>query len=235
MIRPVIMAAGEGRRMGLQETSKVMLSVDRLRPMIGNIAMTLLGMSYKSRDINVIVGHKSEQIINYLGTDISFCHQSKIGNPTDGVREWLEACELTENPDLVAYLNADDSPWLDRNDLQNLFRYCDDHDTEGMLLTSHYEPGQHKIGFIQQEYRIVDSSEAWSNPALRVGGAFVVRANKFYNYINQTDGNIVNYFADKEFDKDLVLSVVDRQPRNCINTQDALFAARSLYHTRHRR
>ncbi|MFC2709531.1 MAG: hypothetical protein ACFN21_02390 [Candidatus Saccharibacteria bacterium] len=28
MIRPVVMAAGEGRRMGLQETSKVMLSVD---------------------------------------------------------------------------------------------------------------------------------------------------------------------------------------------------------------
>ena len=69
MIRPVVMAAGEGRRMGLQETSKVMLSVDGVRPMIGNIAMTLLNMGYKSRDINVVVGHKSEQIVDYLGTD----------------------------------------------------------------------------------------------------------------------------------------------------------------------
>ena len=72
MIRPVVMAAGEGRRMGLQETSKVMLSVDGVRPMIGNIAMTLLNMGYKSRDINVVVGHKSEQIVDYLGTDMSF-------------------------------------------------------------------------------------------------------------------------------------------------------------------
>lgn len=234
MIRPVVMAAGEGRRMGLQETSKAMLSVDKLRPMIGNIAMTLLGMSYKSRDINVIVGHKSEQIINYLGTDISFCHQSKIGNPTDGVREWLEMRGMTEYPGLIAYLNADDSPWIDKEDLQDLFRRCDGCGTEGMLLTSYYEPGQHKNGFIQKENRIISSSGAHGDSVLRVGGAFIIQASRFYSYINQTDGNIVNYFADKEFDKDLVLSVVDRRPRNCINTQDALFAARSLYHTRHK-
>lgn len=89
MIRPVVMAAGEGRRMGLQETSKVMLSVDGVRPMIGNIAMTLLNMVYKSRDINVIVGHKSEQIVDYLGTDMSFCNQlisSRVNPASDSLK-----------------------------------------------------------------------------------------------------------------------------------------------------
>ena len=232
VIRPVIMAAGEGRRMGLQETSKVMLSVDGVRPMIGNITMTLLNMSYKPRDINVIVGHKSEQIVDYLGTDMSFFSQSKIGDPTDGIREWIESNELTESANLVAYLNADDSPWLDKGDLQELFRRCADYNSEGMLLTSHYEPGQHKLGFIQKEDRIVSSSDAWSNQAFRVGGAFVVRASNFYDYISQTGGNIVNYFANNDFNENPVLSVIDRQPRNCINTRDALFAARSLYYVR---
>ena len=232
MIRPVVMAAGEGRRMGLQETSKVMLSVDGVRPMIGNIAMTLLNMGYKSRDINVVVGHESEQIVDYLGTDMSFCNQSKPGDPTDGIREWIESNELTEDSGLVAYLNADDSPWLDKSDLQKLFRRCDNYDSEGMLLTLYYEPGQHKFGFIQKEDRVVSSSDACNYRAFRVGGAFIVRASKFYDYIDQTGGNVVNYFTNKDFSEDLVLSAIDRQPRNYINTQDALFTARSLYYAR---
>ena len=95
-----------------------------------------------------------------------------------------------------------------------------------MLLTLYYEPGQHKFGFIQKEDRVVSSSDACNHRAFRVGGAFIVRASKFYDYIDQTGGNVVNYFTNKDFSEDLVLSAIDRQPRNCINTQDALFYAR---------
>lgn len=57
--------------------------------MIGNIAMTLLNMGYKSRDINVVVGHKSEQIVDYLGTDMSFYNQlisSRVNPASDSLK-----------------------------------------------------------------------------------------------------------------------------------------------------
>lgn len=234
MIRPLILAAGEGKRMRLQETPKPLVSVDGRAPLLGNAAMRYLNLGYKTEQIAVMVGHMADKIKGYLDGNFGYYTQEIIGDPTDGLTSWLRDVEEREGSlsGQVAVFNCDDAAWLNESDMSQLMNACDAHDVEGIMLSSVYELGQHKFGFINNNARIIQTCEGFSGAAGYIAGFFIVDAAKFLKYIEESDGksrNIVTYFHDRDLAVDETIAVVDHVPRVCVNTRDALFHARNIY------
>jgi NDP-sugar pyrophosphorylase family protein len=234
VIRPLILAAGEGKRMELQETPKPLVSVDGHVPLTGNAAMKFLNLGYKTEQVSVMVGYMADRIKGYLGGNFDYYAQEIIGDPTDGLTAWLRDIEKREGilSGQVSVLNCDDAAWLNENDASQLMRACDEYDTEGIMLSSVYEPAQHKFGFIPNNARVAQTCEGFSSAAGYVAGFFVINATKFLDYIEKSCGkprNIVTYFHDRDLAADETITVVDDSPRICVNTRDALFHARNIY------
>lgn len=234
MIHPIIMAAGEGRRMALQETSKVMLSVDGRYPLVGNAALRFLHAGFKAEEITITVGAHKEQIKEYLGDSFAYYDQIVIGDPTDGLIDWIteRGLDTGDERQLVAVMNADDSCWNNEEDVRSLLTTCSNNGCEGILLTKSYEPGQHKIGFIPGGTSTVRATTtSYTNDAGYVAGFFVIHPTHFSHFIseNRTEKkNIVNYLAYRHSIGETVVTAVDNQPRVAVNTRDALFYARHI-------
>lgn len=234
MIRPLILAAGEGKRMELRGMPKPLVSVDGLVPLIGNAAARYLSLGYRESQVTVMVGHMADRITSYLGDDFDYHNQEIIGDPTDGLISWLSEAKKKDQglPDKVSVLNCDDAAWVQPNDMQRLMRDCDTHKVEGIMLSSVYELGQHKFGFINNNSRIIQTCEGFSRGAGYVAGFFVVDAAKFLDYIEYGEGerkNIVTYFSSRDLTSEETIAVINHSPRVCVNTRDALFRARSIY------
>ena len=239
MIAPLILAAGEGRRMHLQETSKVMLSVDRVTPLIGNAAIRFLSNGYTPGEISVMTGAYRDQVIDYLDDDFKFYEQQSIGDPTDGLMQWIREISLEETsnnaPYLVAVMNADDACWNTTRLTQDLLNACSSNGAEGILLSTSYEHGQHKTGFFNNNSTLLATNDGYHSNASYAAGLFIIDPSKFSAYIDQCKPgmvrNVVTYFRDHT-DKRSVIAHTDPQPRVCVNTREALFYARHIYDQR---
>lgn len=235
MIRPFLQAGGHGRRMQQPDIQKTMLSVDGIYPLIGNAVMRFMGLGFAPHDMTIMVGHKGHQVIDYLGEDsgFNFYHQDKVGDPTDGMMDWItNECsdEWGENT-MVSVANVDDAGWFTSDNVQKLLTMCDHSSREGLLLTTRYQVGQHKYGFIVGQHEVLDCVEGFDQDAAYIGGLFVIKPQQFADAYHEAGGalNVVTYFAQKDPTVSPVVHVTDEQPRVCVNTPEALAEARHIY------
>ncbi len=225
---PLILAAGKGERLGFTTIPKPMASIDKMRPIIGSIVSELLGMNYRAQDIGIVVGHKKEAIIDYLGYGYRYIVQKNLGSPINGVIDYTE--ENCDNNLLV--IHADDSGWLKKDTLEKLMKVYNQQQKNTMLFVNSYDSAAHNIGYLLVKNRIVEAKKILndSKELAYSAGAFCIKKTFIENYDLNTkkEVGISTLFANTYSEQNLYGLTVDI-PWKSTNTMDGLFEARHLY------
>ncbi len=121
----IILAAGQGTRM---KSSKLkMLHQLGGKPMIGHIVDTL--EEIKTEDIIVVVGHKAEDVKNYLGTKVQYVEQKEQLGTGHAV---LQVEPILKHRDGITLIINGDTPLLTKTTLEALIN---EHKTRDVALT----------------------------------------------------------------------------------------------------
>lgn len=114
-IQAVILAAGEGKRMGLKDVNKVTVTLDGT-PILLRTINNLKNAGIKN--IMVVVGHKKESVTRMLDSTITSIEQTKQLGTAHAVETALKKTPLQFN--LFLILNGDDSYSLNKEVLSKL-------------------------------------------------------------------------------------------------------------------
>lgn len=127
----IILAAGEGTRIGLKNINKVSLEISG-KPLILQTIQNL-----KSTGINnivVVVGHAKESVLSLLDPSIKTVEQSQRLGTADAVRTGLEI--VPNSTEYILVLYGDDSYNLDPEELRNLYKTHIDQNNKLTFLTT---------------------------------------------------------------------------------------------------
>lgn len=76
-VTPIILSAGRGSRLGLNDMPKPMASVHG-RPLMQSAVESLFGMAYGPGEIVAVLGFQERVIRGYFGADLAYCHQKDL-------------------------------------------------------------------------------------------------------------------------------------------------------------
>jgi len=115
----VILAAGQGTRLGCEDKPKVMMELNH-QPIIGYIVDTLFRVGFRGRQICLVVGYKREKVIDYFGGRVIYAYQDEQLGTAHAAYTGMKV--LPQNIDNVLILNGDDSAFYKPATIENLIQ-----------------------------------------------------------------------------------------------------------------
>jgi bifunctional UDP-N-acetylglucosamine pyrophosphorylase/glucosamine-1-phosphate N-acetyltransferase len=129
----VVLAAGQGTRLGCEEKSKVMMEIGG-KPIISYIIETLFKVGFRGRQICLVVGFKREKVIDYFGGRVIYAYQDEQLGTAHATYIGMKV--LPENIFNVLVLNGDDSAFYKPATLENLIQQHIDNGSMATLLST---------------------------------------------------------------------------------------------------
>lgn len=140
----IILAAGRGRRLNLEDMPKVMAGLYD-KPIIHHTIETLLKTN--PDEIVIVVGHKAETIIKYFGNSFKYCVQEILNGNAGALKVGLEGLDPAIRNVLV--LQGDDSAFYSPDTLFQIFAVHDRTNADiTVLLTDDFDERTHRSQFV---------------------------------------------------------------------------------------
>lgn len=146
-IVPIILAAGRGNRLDLDNIPKPMALIAG-RPLMQLAVESLFKISFSSAEIKTIIGYQGHVIQNRFGADLDYLFQSELNGNAGALDTFI-----TENKDIkdkhILTIQGDDADQATVENLQQLIHFHFSRQADISILTvSRPDPESHRIEYI---------------------------------------------------------------------------------------
>lgn len=153
----VVLAAGQGTRLGCQNDPKVMLNIGG-RPIVSYIVDTLKKVGFTDRQICLVIGFQKERVIDHFGGQVIYAYQEEQLGTAHAAYTGMKV--LPESAEHVLVLNGDDSAFYRPSTISSLMEKHIENRSAGTVLSTEIDPDDFGYGrIVRKEDGIVELIE----------------------------------------------------------------------------
>jgi len=146
-ILPVILAAGRGSRLGLDNIPKSMVSIAG-RPLMQTAVESLFKTAFGPLEIKVVINFKGEVIQNYFGADLEYITQNELTGNAAAINSLINQTHDIQAKHVLA-IQGDDSFQSTPKNLQKLIHLHLTRQADISILTvNHPDPSSHRKEYL---------------------------------------------------------------------------------------
>ena len=156
-VTPVILAAGEGKRLGVVDVPKPMVSIAE-RPLMQNAVESLFKIGFSASEIKVVIGYKGEVIKNYFGADLEYFFQRDLNGNAGALESAFPEMRKIPKDRHILTIQGDDADQASPENLQYLiYSHISRLADISILTVSKPDPDSHEIEYIyNNDGRVTD-------------------------------------------------------------------------------
>ncbi len=146
-IIPVILAAGRGTRLGVDDLPKPMAPIAE-RPLMQTAVESLLKIGFGPSEIKAVIGHKGEVIRDYFGADLEYCLQEELNGNAGALEVFFSRLKEVQGKHILI-IQGDDADQATPKNLQELIRLHISRSADISILTVNKpDPDSHRIEYV---------------------------------------------------------------------------------------